>query len=185
MTFPRSVGQIPLFYNHKPSGGRSHWHGDYVALSTSPLYPFGHGLSYTQFEYANLCVEPRRVSADGHVTIRVQIKNCGARAGDEVVQLYVRDEIASIPRPVQELKAFQRVSLAPNETRTVEFVMPVEQLAFYDDAMQLVVEPGTIQVMVGSSAQDIRLRDAFEITGNEAQVVSRRVFRSAPRVYQE
>ncbi len=182
MTFPRSVGQLPLFYNHKPSGGRSHWHGDYVELSTKPLFCFGHGLSYTQFEYANLCIEPRQVQPNGLVTLRVEIKNIGTRAGDQVVQLYVRDEVASIPRPVQELKAFQRVTLAPNETRAIEFVMPVEQLAFYDDAMQLVVEPGTVQVMLGSSAQDIRLRDQIEIMGRVPHKVARRVFRSATRI---
>ena len=182
MTFPRSVGQLPLFYNHKPSGGRSHWHGDYVSLSTKPLFYFGHGLSYTQFEYANLYIEPRQVSTNGTVTIRLNVKNVGTRAGDEVVQLYVRDEVASIPRPVQELKAFQRVTLAPNETRTIEFVMPVEQLAFYDDAMQLVVEPGTVQVMLGSSAQDIRLRETLEIMGRAPHKVARRVFRSITRI---
>lgn len=183
MTFPRSVGQIPIFYNHKPSGGRSHWHGDYVELSTTPLYGFGHGLSYTQFEYANLEITPREISTDGAVTIRVQVKNIGARAGDEVAQLYVRDEVGSTPRPVKELKAFQRVHLAPNETRTIEFVMPAAQLAFFDEAMQLIIEPGTIQVMVGSSAHDIRLRDAFEIVGREPRRAPQRAFRSAVRVY--
>ncbi len=182
ITFPRSVGQIPIFYNHKPSGGRSHWHGDYVELPSSPLFPFGHGLSYTQFEYSNLCIEPRQVQPNGTVTLRVEIKNVGTRAGDEVVQLYVCDEVALIPRPLRELKAFQRVTLAPGQARTVEFVMPVEQLAFYDEAMQLVVEPGTIQVMVGSSARDIRLRDVFTIVGREPRLVPRRVFRSATRV---
>lgn len=182
ITFPRSVGQIPIFYNHKPSGGRSNWHGDYVSLPVSPLFAFGHGLSYTQFEYANLSVEPKQVAAEGSVTMRVDVKNVGRRAGDEVVQLYVQDVVASVPRPVQELKAFLRVALAPGETRTVEFVMPVDQLAFYDQKMRLVVEPGTIQVMIGSSSQDIRLRDAFEIIGKETRLVPVRVFRSATRV---
>ncbi len=181
ISFPRTVGQIPIFYNHKPSGGRSHWHGDYVSMPTSPLYPFGHGLSYTQFEYANLSLDTHQIAADGSVTIRVEVKNVGQRAGDEVVQLYVRDTVASIPRPVLELKAYARVALEPNETRAVEFVMQADQLAFYDNKMQLVVEPGTIQIMVGSSAQDIRLRDAFEITG-ERRVPPQRVWRSATRV---
>jgi beta-glucosidase len=185
MTFPRSVGQIPIYYNHKPSGGRSHWHNDYVELSTTPLFPFGHGLSYTQFEFSNLCVEPRQIRADGHVTIRADVKNIGARAGDQVVQLYVRDEFASVPRPVQELKAFLRVPLAPNETRTVEFVMSAAQLAFYDDAMRLVVEPGTFQVMVGSSARAIHLRDTFEIVGAESRIVPRRAFGSVTRLVEE
>lgn len=182
MTFPRSVGQIPIYYNHKPSGGRSHWHVDYVDLPTSPLFPFGHGLSYTQFEYSNLCIEPRQISADGSVTVRVDVKNTGARAGEEVVQLYVRDEVASMPRPVQELKAFLRVPLAPEQTRTLEFVMPAAQFAFYDEAVRLVVEPGTLQVMVGSSCRDIRLRDTFEIAGGETQVVPRRVVHAGSRI---
>lgn len=183
MTFPRAVGQVPVFYNHKPSGGRSNWHGDYVELSTKPLYCFGHGLSYTQFEYSDLSIEPRETQTDGAVTIRARVTNVGKVAGDEVLQLYVRDEIASIPRPVQELKAFARFALAPGETRTVEFVMPMAQLAFHNQTMQLVVEPGTIQVMVGSSSKDIRLNGAFEIVGREAQKVTRRAFRSATRVY--
>lgn len=182
MTFPRAVGQIPVFYNHKPSGGRSNWHGDYVSLSTSPLFAFGHGLSYTQFEFSNLFVEPREVQADGSVTIRVQVKNTGARAGDEVVQLYVRDEVASIPRPVQELKAFQRLTLAPGEIRTVRFELQIDQLAFYNEAMQLAVEPGTIQVMLGSSSQDVRLRDTFEVVGEEKRLVPQRVFRAATHI---
>lgn len=153
-----------------------------MSLPTSPLYAFGHGLSYTQFEYSNLQLDAHQVAADGQVTIRADVKNVGQRAGDEVVQLYVQDQVASVPRPVQELRAFIRVSLAPEETRTVEFLMPIDQLAFYDQTMRLVVEPGTIQVMVGSSSQDIRLRDAFEITGRETRLVPHRMFRSATRV---
>lgn len=182
ITFPRAVGQIPIYYNHKPSGGRSNWHGDYVSLPTSPLFGFGHGLSYTQFEYSALEIEPRHAAADGQVTIRVRVQNTGARAGDEVVQVYVRDEVASIPRPVQELKAFARVALAPGEARTVTFEMPIDQLAFYNEPMQLVVEPGTIQVMVGSSAKDVRLRGTFEIEAQEPRRVPRRVWRAATRV---
>lgn len=183
ISFPRAVGQVPVFYNHKPSGGRSNWHGDYVELPTSPLYPFGHGLSYTQFEYSELCVEPRQVQTDGQVTIRAAIKNVGKVAGDEVVQLYVRDEVASIPRPVMELKGFARITLAPGEMRTVEFVMPMEQLAFHNQVMDLVVEPGTIQVMLASSARQIRLHDTFEMVGHEARTVAQRAFRSGTHVY--
>ena len=171
MTWPRAVGQIPTFYNHKPSGGRSQWHGDYVSLSVTPLYPFGHGLSYTQFEYSNLQID----STDALVTISVEIKNIGARSGDEVVQLYIRDEVASVPRPVKELKGFKRARLSSGETRTIVFEMPIDLLAFYDEAMQLVVEPGTIQVMIGGSSQDIRLNGSFEIVGQK-RIIPRRVF---------
>ncbi len=171
MTWPRAVGQVPIFYNHKSSGGRSQWHGDYVSLSVTPLFPFGYGLSYTQFEYANLQINANEARA----TISAEIKNMGARVGDEVVQLYVRDEVASVPRPVKELKGFERIHLAPGETRIVTFDLPIDALAFYDEAIQLVVEPGTIQVMLGSSSQDIRLRGTFEILGQK-RIVSQRVF---------
>ena len=108
--------------------------------------------------------------------------NSGARAGDEVVQLCRQDPVASLTRPVQELKGFQRLHLEPGETRTVEFEIEMAQLAFFDEAMRLVVEPGTIQVMVGSSSCDVRLRDTFEIAGREPYNVARREFRSATRV---
>jgi beta-glucosidase len=163
MTFPRGVGQVPIFYAHKPSGGRSHWMGDYVELSSRPLFPFGHGLSYTRFEYANLRIEPARVAPAGQVTIAADVKNVGSRAGDEVVQLYVHDVAASVTRPVQELKGFQRVALGPGEQKRVSFSLAMSALGFYDRDMRFVVEPGTIDVMVGSSAADIRLTGVFEI----------------------
>ncbi|MEW5717003.1 MAG: glycoside hydrolase family 3 N-terminal domain-containing protein [Chloroflexota bacterium] len=181
MTFPRAVGQIPIFYNHKPSGGKSHWQGDYVSMNVAPLFPFGHGLSYTRFEFSNLHIDPPREESPS-VKIMLDVKNVGARAGDEVVQLYVRDEFASVPRPVKELKGFVRVTLAPGETRSVIFDLPVAQLAFYDEDMRLVVEPGTIQVMVGSSSEDIRLRGAFEIPGTAKRPVAARVFACPVRV---
>ena len=181
MTCPRSAGQIPIFYNHKPSGGKSHWHGDYVSMSVAPLFPFGHGLSYTRFEFANLQIDPPQVEA-GSVRITLDVKNVGARAGDEVVQLYTRDEFASVPRPVKELKGFKRITLAPGETRSVIFDLPVDQLAFYDEDMRLVVEPGTIQVIVGSSSEDIRLRGSFEILGSQKRQVAARVFACPVRV---
>lgn len=175
MTFPRSVGQVPIFHNHKPSGGKSHWHRDYVSESVAPLFPFGHGLSYTQFEFSNLRIDPPHVES-GSVKISLDVKNVGERAGDEVVQLYVRDEFASVPRPVKELKGFKRLMLAPGETRSVIFDLPVDQLAFYDQEMQQVVEPGAIQVMVGSSSDDIRLTGSFGVLGNRKRRVEARVF---------
>ncbi|MBI4790501.1 MAG: glycoside hydrolase family 3 C-terminal domain-containing protein [Chloroflexi bacterium] len=177
MTWARAVGQIPTFYNHKPSGGRSTWHTDYVELPVTPLFPFGHGLSCTKFEYSNLKID----AADACVTISADIKNVGQRAGDEVMQLYIRDEVASAPRPVKELKGFQRVGLAPGETRAIVFELPLDLLAFHDEAMQLVVEPGTIQVMIGSSSHDIRLNGSFVISGPK-RMVARRIFGCATRV---
>ncbi len=182
VTFPRTVGQVPLFYNHKPSGGRSHWHGDYVSTPVTPLFPFGHGQSYTQFEYSALIIDPPQVETTGEVTISAEIANTGERAGDEVVQMYVCDEVASVPRPVQELKGYKRIHLEPGETRRVVIRVPVDLLAFYDESMDLVVEPGTIRVMIGSSSADIRLSGSVEIVGREKRCVPRRLFAAETEV---
>lgn len=182
ISFPRSVGQIPVFYNHKPSGGHSQGHGGYVSLPTSPLFPFGHGSSYTQFEYTDLQIDPPQVDTDKHAVISLKVKNIGTRTGDEVVQLYVRDQVASLPRPVKELRGFKRIPLTPGEIRTVVFDMLIDQLAFYDEAMQLILEPGIIEVMIGSSSEDIRLKGSFQILGNEKCIINRRVFAGTTHV---
>ncbi len=165
MSFPEKIGQIPVYYAHKPTGGRSSAWVDYVDGSVQPTYPFGYGLSYTTFEYSNLSVEPAATTVDGEVTVGVTVKNTGKMAGDEVVQLYIKDAIASLPRPVKELKGFKRVSLASGEAKTVEFTVKVENLAFYNLEMKKVVEPGMFTVMVGSSSEDIRLEGEFEVKG--------------------
>ncbi len=170
VTFPRHVGQIPLFYNHKPSGNRSHWKEHYVDTSVHPLYPFGYGLSYTRFEIANLRITPETVRASDTVMIQVDVTNVGDRAGDEVVQLYVRDLVSSITRPVQELKGFQRITLAPGQRRTITFELPVSLLAFYDRDMRYVVEPGRVEVCIGNSATNIACRGEFEIAGGVTEV---------------
>ena len=176
LTFPRAVGQLPIHYNHKPSAGRSNWYGDYTDESVKPLYPFGHGLSYTTFAYEELRITPAQATVDGTVAISLTVSNTGSRRGDEVVQLYVRDEFASVPRPVQELKGYLRLTLEPGERRRVTFHLPVNQLAFYTHDFELVLEPGRIEVLVGSSAGDIRLRGDFEIVGPERMSVAQRVF---------
>jgi len=165
ITFPRAVGQVPIFYGHRPSGGKSMWKIDYVETSTKPLYPFGYGLSYTSFEYSNLNISTDEVSPDGDVTISVDVTNSGDRDGDEIVQLYLRDTYGSVTRPVKELKGFKRVSLSAGETKTVRFTVNAQQMAFYDYDMQYVVESGDIAVMIGSSSEDIRLSGQFTITG--------------------
>jgi beta-glucosidase len=170
MTFPRDPGQLPLYYNHKPSGCRSHWQGDYIDMSVTPLFPFGHGLSYTQFAYSNLQITPEAVAPTGTVTISIDVKNTGPREGDEVVQLYLSDRAGSVTRPVRELKGFKRITLQPGETKTVIFKVPVTHLAFYNRAMEVVVEPGAVDVMVGSSSADIRASGTFEITGSVTPV---------------
>jgi beta-glucosidase len=177
ISFPRSAAQIPVYYGHKASGGRSHWKGPYVDMPTTPLFAFGHGLSYTQFAYADLRIEPAEVAAGGRVTVSLELRNVGQRRGDEVVQLYLRDPVASVTRPVQELKGFVRTTLEPGEARRVAFELPVELLAFYDRDMVLVVEPGVVEVGVGASSADVRLAGSFTITG-ATTAVARKAFAS-------
>ncbi|MBO3842542.1 MAG: glycoside hydrolase family 3 C-terminal domain-containing protein [Candidatus Brockarchaeota archaeon] len=156
-TWPRHVGQLPLYYNYKPSG-RGY---DYVDTPGSPLFPFGHGLSYTRFEYSNLSIEKR--GEEGPFEIGFDVKNVGGREGDEVAQLYVQDPVASVARPVKELKGFQRVSLKPGETRRIVFKLTVEDLAFLGGDMRRIVEPGEFKIMVGASSEDIRLQESLKI----------------------
>jgi beta-glucosidase len=151
VTFPRSVGQLPAYYNRKPSAKRG-----YLFTKTEPLFPFGYGLSYTTFAYTDLRVSPARIRADGEATVRVSVTNKGRRRGDEVVQLYIRDEVSSVTRPVKELKDFARVTLEPGETRQVSFRVTPDKLWFFDRQMRRVVEPGTFQLMVGASSVDLK-----------------------------
>lgn len=149
VTFPRTVGQVPLYYNHRPTGRPlpdDRKHTRYVDQLDSPLYPFGYGLSYTTFEYRDLRITPDGPSV---VTVSAEVTNTGARAGDEIVQLYIRDLVASISRPVKELKGFARVSLAPGESQTVTFRLAAEDLGFYDATGRWTFEPGTFAVWVG------------------------------------
>jgi beta-glucosidase len=176
MSFPRCAGQMPLFYNQKPSGGKSNWYVNYVDVESSPLYPFGHGLSYTTFQYGEIAIFPNQVEAGGTVRLNLDVKNTGRIAGDEVVQLYICDEYASIPRPVKELKGYARLTLQPGESRSVTFQLPVDQLAFYDEDLNLVVEPGTFKVMIGSSSADFRAEGAFKVIGEKKTPVRERVF---------
>ena len=145
-------------------------------MQAGPLYPFGHGLSYTSFEYNDFSIASAQAAAGGAVDVGVAIRNSGKLVGDEVVQLYICDEYGCVPRPLKELKGFTRLTLQPGETRRVTFHLPVNQLAFYDEEMNLVVEPGTIKVMLGSSSQDIRCEGLFEIVGEGKSLVKERVF---------
>lgn len=177
ISFPEEVGQIPLHYNRKPMSL-----GGYVFTSSKPLFPFGHGLSYTKFEYSSLCITPEKVGPAGKVAISFRVKNVGARVGNEVVQLYICDEVASVSRPIKELKGFKKVELKPGEERAVTFNLSMDQVAFYDRYMRFVVEPGTFKVMVGRSSEDIRLNGKFEVVGNERVVPSKRTFFSEATV---
>lgn len=146
----RDVGQLPIFYNHKPSARRG-----YLFDDTKPLWPFGHGLSYTTFTYAEPRVAAPRIASSGRTTLMVDVTNSGARDGDEVVQLYVRDRVSRITRPVQELRGFQRISLRPGEKRTVSFDVDSRTLGYYGPGNKWVVEPGAFDLMVGGSSANV------------------------------
>jgi beta-glucosidase len=160
VSLPRSMGQLPLFYNYKPSGRID----DYVDLSGKPLFPFGFGLSYTTFAYRGLDITPKKARPVQKVTITLEVENTGVLAGDEVVQLYVHDRLASVARPIKELQAFQRISLKPGETRRVRFELDVHQLGLFDAGLHFVVEPGEFDIMVGGSSEDIRLKGTLVVT---------------------
>ena len=165
ISFPRTVGQIPVFYSHTPSGGRSQWKTDYVETPVSPLYPFGFGLSYTTFSYANLRIASTQASAGEQVAIEVDVTNTGSRPGDEVVQLYTHQLAPYVTRPLKALNGFKRVHLDPAETATIRFLLPVNHQAYLDPDLHLVVSPGKVDVMVGSSSADIHLTGSYEIIG--------------------
>ena len=150
ITIPRSAGQIQMIYNHKPS---QYFH-PYVVTESTPLYPFGYGLSYTSYEYSELVLSADRIAADGTVDVSVNVTNTGKVAGEEIVQMYLRDRFSQVTRPVKELKDFTRVSLAPGETKTVTFTITPDKLMFLDKKMKPIVEAGEFIVMVGSSSAD-------------------------------
>ena len=152
VSFPRSVGQLPIYYNHKPTARRG-----YLFADNTPLFPFGHGLSYTTFDYSELSVSPAQIGPGGRAEVRVNVANTGKRAGEEIVQLYIRDLVSSVTRPVLELKDFQRIALAPGESRTVVFVITPDKLSFLDGNGNRTVEPGLFDILVGaSSAQTLK-----------------------------
>ena len=162
-TFPRHVGQIPLYYNHKntgrplPEGGWfQKFRGNYLDIPNDPLYPFGFGLSYTNFEYTSPLVSNLSPKGTTKITVSSTVTNTGSVPGKEVVQLYIRDRVGSVTRPVKELKAFRKISLAPGEKQTVSFELTTEDLKFYDHQLQHVWEPGTFDIMVGGNSRDLK-----------------------------
>jgi beta-glucosidase len=154
ITFPVSEGQLPLVYDHQPTGRGD----DYVDLTGQPLFPFGFGLSYTTFAYSDLRITPDTIGAAATATVTCTITNTGARAGDEVAQLYIHDVLATVGRPVTQLEGFQRVHLSPGQSVQVRFVLGPAELHMLDRHLHWVVEPGDFRVMVGASSRDIRLR---------------------------
>ena len=157
VSLPRKVGQVPINYSRKPSSFK-----DYLFTKGDSLFPFGYGLSYTRFEYSDIKIAPKKVRLGGEITISLKIKNIGDSKGEEVAQLYIGDVVASVTRPAKELKGFERVVLENGEEKRVIFKLSLDQLAFYNREMKLVVEPGTFKVMIGSSSEDIKLQDSFE-----------------------
>jgi beta-glucosidase len=151
ITVPRSVGQLPDYYYSKPTAKRG-----YLFADKSPLFPFGFGLSYTTFKYSNLRMARASITPTGTTSVSVDVTNTGTRAGDEVVQMYIRDDVSSVTRPVKELRGFERISLKPGETKTVSFTIGPEALQFYNREMKRVVEPGTFTVMVGPNSADVQ-----------------------------
>ena len=166
VTFPRSVGQIPIYYNHKNSGRPNNpsdkFTSKYIDLPSSPLFPFGYGLSYTKFKYSDLRVSSNKISSSEDLLVSVDVENVGNKEGDEIVQLYIHDVVASVTRPVKELKGFRRISLDPDEKKRVEFILKPENLGFYDQNMEYVVEPGRFKIMVGGNSVDL-MRTTFEV----------------------
>jgi beta-glucosidase len=166
VTVPRHVGQLPVYYNYKPS--KAHWieHGwgpAYVDVDATPLYEFGFGISYTRFEYENLRIEPKKTGVGGSVRVQVDVTNAGKRAGTEIVQLYLNDVISSFVTPIRELRGFERLELEPGQTKTATFLLTPEHLKMLNRHLEWVVEPGQFEVMLGRSCEDIRTKGIFEV----------------------
>ncbi|MEN7550982.1 glycoside hydrolase family 3 N-terminal domain-containing protein [Rapidithrix thailandica] len=168
ITFPRSVGQVPTFYNMKNTGRpmdpNNKYTSKYLDIPNTPLFPFGFGLSYSSFEYTGLEVSTSQLPFNGKLEVSVSVKNTGTVSGEEVVQLYIRDLVASVTRPVKELKGFQKILLTPGESRTVSFELTSDDLAFYTKDMTFTAEPGKFKVMVGTNSEELQETE-FELTG--------------------
>ena len=166
VSFPQAVGQEPLYYNHKNTGrppmADDRFTSKYYDLSVEPLFPFGFGLSYSKFEFSDLTVSAEKIKPSGYITIRAKVKNASKIKGDEVAQLYIRDMVASLTRPVKELKGFERITLNPGEIKEVEFTLGPEHLGFYNRHMEYIVEPGKFKVWIGPDSQE-GLETIFEI----------------------
>lgn len=169
MSFPRTEGQIPIYYNHYNTGRPAKDDNDktyvssYIDLQNSPKFPFGYGLSYTSFTYSDLKLSKNKINRNEEIAVSLKITNSGKMAGEEVVQLYLRDRFASIVRPVKELKGFNKIALQAGETREVKFIINNETISFYNNNIELISEAGEFDVMVGSSSEDIRLNSEFEL----------------------
>ncbi|SFD25993.1 glycoside hydrolase family 3 N-terminal domain-containing protein [Flavobacterium phragmitis] len=172
MTFPREVGQVPIYYNHFSTGrpakdeNSTNYVSAYIDLKNSPKFPFGYGLSYTTFDYSGLKLSSTKIKNNETIKVSFQLKNTGKVAGEEVVQLYLKDKFGSVVRPVLELKDFQKVKLNAGESKTIEFTIDKEKLSFYNNKLEWGTEPGDFEVMIGTSSADIKLRSDFELLAN-------------------
>lgn len=169
MTFPRTEGQIPIYYNHYNTGRPIKNDNDivyksgYIDITNSPKFPFGYGLSYTNFDYSNLKLSKTKITNKESIQVTMDIKNSGKFDGEEVVQLYIRDRFGSVVRPVKELKDFQKINLKAGETKTLTFIIDNQKLSFYNEKLEFGSESGEFDLMIGSSSDDIRLKDTFEL----------------------
>ena len=183
VSLPRDVGQIPIYHSRKWSTDKVIlFAADYVDLAATPLFPFGHGLSYTRFEYADLAISPPTAPTGGPVEIALSLRNAGERPGTEVVQLYVQDVVASVTRPIRQLAGFAKVELAAGASCRLTFRLDASQLGFYDRAMRFVVEPGEVRVRVGASSEDVRIEGSFRWEGQVRELDPKRIVPTTVRV---
>ena len=169
VTFPRNIGQIPIYYSHFNTGrpatsdSDKNYRSSYIDLSIYPKYPFGYGLSYTTFQYSNLQLSKKKMKRNDHIDATVTITNTGKYDGEEIVQMYLRDRVGSIVRPVKDLKDFRKIHLRAGESKTIHFIIGKEKLFFYNQQLKWIAEPGDFDIMIGASSEDIRLKDSFEL----------------------
>ena len=169
MTFPRDEGQIPIYYNHLNTGRPAHnepvtnYASGYTDIKNSPVYAFGHGLSYTTFNYSDLNISNHKMKMNQEIIVTLKVTNSGKFAGEEIVQLYLRDKVASVVRPIMELKDFQKIKLNIGETKTVTFIIDNQKLSFYNEKLDYISEPGDFDLLIGSSSKDIHFKETFEL----------------------
>ena len=166
VTVPRHAGQLPVYYNFKKSKRywtQQGWARPYADLDSRPLYPFGHGLSYTRFAYSGLELSAKEIAPSAGIEVRLRVKNVGDRPGAETVQLYIEDVVSSVATPAEQLRGFAKLTLAPGEAKTCTFHLGPDDLSLLDADLRRVVEPGQFRVMVGSSSADIRLSGEFQV----------------------